>query len=62
MRFTVRYEVGPYNGAMIVNAVDSEDAIAIVRTQIRKDVTITMYSESYRVVCIEDNWDLDKEW
>jgi hypothetical protein len=48
--YTVQYQAGPYNGTRPVEADDSEIAIQIVRARIRKEMTLPMYSESYRVV------------
>jgi hypothetical protein len=34
----------------VVNANDEEEAIAKVRAKVRKDMTLPMYYESYKVV------------
>lgn len=55
MVFTVRYQAGPYSGERTVNAEDEEQALAIVRARIRKEMSLSMYSESYRVVGSEED-------
>ena len=55
MRVAVRYSAGPYSGTRTVNAEDTEEAIAIVRARIRKEMTLPMYSESYRVESVDDD-------
>lgn len=50
MRFIVHYQAGPYSGERTVFADDDEHAIAKVRAAVRKEMTLPMYSESYRVV------------
>lgn len=48
--FTVRYVAGSYSGTRTVAADDEETALAMVRARIRGEMTLPMYSESYRVV------------
>lgn len=50
MTFTVYYVAGPYSGMRDVSAEDEEQAIAIVRSRIRREMSLTMYAESYRVI------------
>jgi len=50
MLFTVRYQAGPYSGTRQVHAEDGEDAKNKVRAQIRREMTLPMYSDSYKVV------------
>ena len=57
MRVTVRYSAGAYSGTRTVHIEEHEcndDAIAKVRSQIRREMTLPMYSESYRVVSTEE--------
>jgi len=54
MRFTVRYQAGPYSGERTVDADEDEHAIAKVRHAIRKEMSLPMYSESYRVISSEN--------
>lgn len=48
--YTVRYVAGPYSGTRDVYAESEEQAIAMVRAKIRREMTLPMYSDSYRVV------------
>lgn len=50
MLYTVKYWAATYSGTRTVNADDEEEAIAKVRAEIRKNMTIAMYSDSYRIV------------
>ena len=54
MTYTVRYVAGPYSGTRTVSAEDAEHAVAIVRSHVRREMTLTMYSESYRVVSSDE--------
>lgn len=49
-RYTIRYVAGPYSGTRTVSAEDEEQAVAIVKARIRKEMSLPMYSDSYRVV------------
>lgn len=48
--FTIKYQAGTYSGTRQVNAADEEEAIAKVRAKIRREMTLPMYSDSYRVI------------
>lgn len=48
--YFVRYVAGCYNGVRRVEAEDEERAVAIVRSRIRREMTLPMYSEGYRVL------------
>jgi hypothetical protein len=48
--FKVKYYAGPYSGTRSVNAEDEDQAIAIVKHQIRKDMSLPMYSDGYRII------------
>lgn len=50
MIYTVRYQAGTYSGYRTINANDEEEAIAKVRAKIRREMTLPMYSDSYKVV------------
>lgn len=54
MTFTVRYQYGTYSGTRVVNARDCDDAIAKVKAIIRREGSLTMVSESYKVVGCHD--------
>lgn len=55
MRVTVRYSAGPYSGTRTVEALDTETAIAIVCGLVRREMTLPMYSDSYRVESVSDD-------
>ena len=48
--YKVKYYAGTYSGTRTVNADDEEHAIAKVRAMIRKDMTLPMYSDGYKVI------------
>ena len=50
MTYTIRYQAGTYSGVRVVNANDEEEAIAKVKSKIRKDMSLPMYYESYKIV------------
>lgn len=52
-RYTVRYQAADYSGERTVWADDEEQAIAKVRAKIRREMSLPMYSDSYRVVSTE---------
>jgi hypothetical protein len=49
-KFKVKYHAGPYSGTREVYAEDEDQAIAKVRALIRREMTMPMYSDSYRIV------------
>lgn len=58
--FKVRYHAGPYSGVRHTWAEDGEEAIAKVRAEIRGMMSLSMYSDSYRVVdANEDDGDVE---
>lgn len=59
MTYTVKYHAGTYSGTRTVNAEDEEEAIAKVRARIRKEMTLPMYSDSYKI--IDSNEEEDEE-
>lgn len=62
MTYTVRYYAGPYSGNRTVNASDEEEAIEKVRGQIRREMTLPMYSDGYKIVSSsEDRRDNEEE-
>ena len=61
MMFKVKYYAGPYSGVRTVRAEDEEQAIAIVRSKIRKEMSLSMYSDGYRVIDIEERDNDDDE-
>ena len=54
MKYIVRYVAGPYSGTKTVNAEDEDQAIAIVRSRVRCEMMLPLYSDSYRVVETEE--------
>lgn len=54
MTFKVRYYAGPYSGVREAEAEDSEIAIAKVKAQIHREMSLPMYAEGYRVVDSRD--------
>lgn len=48
--FTVKYYAGTYSGKRTVNAQDEEQAITKVKSWVRKEMTLPMYSDSYKIV------------
>ncbi len=55
MTYKVKYYAGTYSGTRTVNAEDSEQAIAKVKAQIRREMTLPMYADGYKVVEEIDN-------
>ena len=54
MQFTVKYQAGTYSGTRTVSAEDEEEAIAKVRRMVRREMTLPMYSDSYKVISQEE--------
>lgn len=48
-KYTVRYQAATYTGTMTVTAENSEHAIAIVRSRVRKQMSLPMYYEHYEI-------------
>lgn len=57
MTYKVKYQAGTYSGTRTVTADDEDEAIAIVRGKIRREMTLPMYSDSYRIVSEDDDND-----
>jgi hypothetical protein len=57
MTYTVHYQAGTYSGNRTVNASDDEEAIAKVKSWVHREMTIPMYSESYKIVDIAASYD-----
>lgn len=55
--YKVKYYAGPYSGTRTVKANDEDDAIAKVRAMVRKECTLSMYSDGYKVISEDDNDD-----
>lgn len=50
MTYVVEYVAGSYSGTREVTAEDEEQALAIVRQRIRREMTFPMYSDSYKII------------
>jgi len=48
--FKVKYYAGTYNGTIDVLADDEESAIAKVRALVRREMTLAMYADGYKIV------------
>lgn len=57
--YTVKYHAGTYEGTRTVNAEDSEEAIQKVRSWVRGEMTLPMYSQSFKIVSEEEDDDYD---
>lgn len=56
-RYEVEYHAATYSGTRTVVADDSDAAIAMVRHWVRREMTLPMYSDSYKVIsseCIDE--------
>lgn len=53
-KFTVQYYAGPYSGKRVVHAEDDEEAKEKVRRMVRKEMTLPMYTDGYKVIDQED--------
>lgn len=51
-RYTIRYQAGPYSGTRTVLADNEDHAIAKVRAEVRRSMSLPMYSESYRIEAV----------
>lgn len=54
MIYTIKYYAGTYEGEKRIRAEDSEDAINQCRGWVRKQMTLSMYSDGYEVVKVEE--------
>jgi len=50
MTFCVKYYAGTYGGVRTVEAEDADEAIAIVRAWVRREMTLSMYADGYEVI------------
>jgi hypothetical protein len=50
MQFIVKYQTGTYSGKREVHADSEEEAINKVRRYVHANMTLPMYSESYKIV------------
>lgn len=49
-QFTVQYHAATYSGTKTVWADDEEHAIAKVKAWVHKEMSLSMYSESYKII------------
>lgn len=54
MSYTIEYYAGTYRGRMTVDADDSEEAIAKARARVRREMSLPMYADGYKVVDCTD--------
>lgn len=47
--FTVKYQAGTYSGERTVSADEEDQAIAIVKAWVHRQMTLPMYYESYTI-------------
>lgn len=59
MLFRVKYYAATYQGTRTVNADDEEQAIAIVKKWVRKEMILPMYSDGYKIIESEQEDDED---
>lgn len=59
MRYTVKYRAGPYSGTRVVRAEDEDEAIEKVKAEIRREMTLPMYSCSCRVISDKEKYNED---
>jgi hypothetical protein len=50
--YSVTYYAGPYSGTRVVVASDSEEAIALVRSWVRRQMSLSMYADGYKAVSL----------
>lgn len=55
MLYTVKYSAATYSGTRKVSADDEEEAIRKVRKMIRSEMTLSMYSDSYKVIAEQED-------
>ncbi len=53
-RYVIQYHAATYSGTRTVWADDGDEAIAKVRRMIRKEMSLSMYSDSYKIIERED--------
>lgn len=61
MYYTIRYQYGTYSGERRVRAYDADKAITRVRAEVRRESSLAMAYESYRVVASDYEYDDDDE-
>lgn len=59
MIYIVKYYAGTYEGRQEVEADDQEEAIAKVKRYVRRNMTMSMYADGYKVVSSNDEEDDD---
>jgi hypothetical protein len=57
MTYTVKYHAGTYSGTRTVTAEDEDEAIAKVRGWVRREMSLPMYSDSYRIISSQETDD-----
>lgn len=59
MTYCVKYQAATYSGVRKVNAESESEAIAKVKAWVHREMTLPMYSESYKIVQYLDEEDDD---
>ncbi len=54
MKYIIKYSAGTYSGTKTVWAEDGDDAINQVKAWVHKQMTLPMYSESYKIISSEE--------
>lgn len=49
-QFKVEYYAGPYSGTREVYAEDEDEAIEKVRAWVRREMSLSMYSDGYKII------------
>lgn len=57
--YTVKYYAATYSGKRRVRAEDEDDAIAQVKREIRSQMSLSNYSDGYKIV--QDDYDEEEE-
>lgn len=52
--YKVKYYAGPYSGTRTVKAPDEYEAIIKVKAMIRRECTLSMYSDGYEIIPNDD--------
>ena len=60
-QYTVKYYAGPYSGKRTVYAEDADEAIAKVRSMIRREMTLPMYSDGYKIASDDSEEEEDED-
>jgi hypothetical protein len=48
--YTIKYQAATYSGTRTVKAEDGEEAINKVKAWVRREMTLPMYTDSYKII------------